>query len=77
MFRIPDSDGENASGLIPILVLGLIQDVVFAHAKAVAGQLWGHHVLDLDVVSKYWFFPIDLKNILLWKMILIEINKTS
>jgi len=61
VFRIPDSDGENASGLIPVLVLGLIQDVVFAYAEAVAGQLGGHHVLDLDVVSKYRFFPIDLK----------------
>ncbi len=61
VIRIPDCDGENTSGLVSVLVLGFIQDIVFADTEAVAGKLRGHDVLDLDVVGKNGFFPIDLK----------------
>ena len=60
VFRVPNCDCENASGLIPVLVFGLVEDVMFADSEAVSRQLGRHHVLDLDVVSKNWLFPIDL-----------------
>ncbi len=65
VIRIPDCDGENTSSLVSVLVLGFIQDIVFPDTEAVAGQLRGHDVLDLDVVGKNGFFPIDLKTVLL------------
>ena len=58
---VEDGDGEDAAGLVAVLVLGLVEDVVLADAQDVARKLGGHHVLDLDVVGEDRLLPGDLK----------------
>ena len=61
---VEDGDGEDAAGLVAVLVLGLVEDVVLADAQDVARKLGGHHVLDLDVVGEDRLLPGDLKKVL-------------
>ena len=64
MFGIEDRDDKNTSGLVAVLILGLVEDVVLPEAEHVARKLWGHHVLDLHVVGKDRLLPGHLSSVI-------------
>ena len=53
---------EDASGLISVLVRGLVEDVVLPLAQQLARHLGGHHVHDLHVVCKDRLVPKHLRS---------------